>query len=198
MRGEGGRARRYAAIRLALAVTILLAVAIVHPAVAADQRERFWGILSEARFGLLWHDPGVFGSNREVGADINAEILFVSPRFLEIVWSPRPHLGMSVNTAGATSQLYGGLTWGWTFWDPFFLEGSFGFSVHNGKLNVPEHVRDRKSLGCRVLFRESVSLGVYLGKHHSLSAMLDHISNARLCNRNDGLDTVGVRYGYRF
>jgi hypothetical protein len=53
-------------------------------------------------------------------------------------------------------------------------------------------------LGCRVLFRESLSVGVRFMKHHSLSVMVDHISNAGLCDHNDGLDTLGVRYGYRF
>lgn len=90
------------------------------------------------------------------------------------------------------------MTWQWVFWAPFFVEGSLGLSVHDGKLDAPEAVTDRKSLGCRVLFRESIALGVRLGDHHTLSTMLDHISNAWLCSRNDGLDTVGVRYGYRF
>ena len=27
---------------------------------------------------------------------------------------------------------------------------------------------------------------------------LDHISNANLCDQNEGLDTLGIRYGYRF
>ena len=26
----------------------------------------------------------------------------------------------------------------------------------------------------------------------------DHISNAKLCSTNEGLETFGIRYGYRF
>ena len=57
---------------------------------------------------------------------------------------------------------------------------------------------DRNGLGCEILFRESISAGVLFDGHHSLSLMFDHISNGGLCDDNDGQDTFGVRYGYRF
>lgn len=53
-------------------------------------------------------------------------------------------------------------------------------------------------MGCRALFRESVSLGVRFLERHSLSLMLAHISNAGPCDLNKGLDADGIRYGYRF
>ncbi len=31
-----------------------------------------------------------------------------------------------------------------------------------------------------------------------LGGMLSHISNFGLCEHNDGLDNLGIRYGYRF
>jgi len=37
-----------------------------------------------------------------------------------------------------------------------------------------------------------------IGEKTSLSLYLDHISNANLCDNNEGLETAGVRLGFRF
>lgn len=152
--------------------------------------------LSEIRIGAMAHDVGVFGGSKEGGEDVNAELLFVSPDFLEIVFSPRPHIGVTVNNDRGTSQAYAGLTWDWTFWDPFFVEVALAITVHNGKIS--SQALDERSLGCRALFRESASIGARFLEHHSVSVMFAHISNVDLCDSNEGLDTLGVRYGYKF
>ena len=152
--------------------------------------------ISEMRLGVMRHGVHVFVDAEEEGLDVNAEVLFTSPDFMRILLSPRPHLGGSLNTSGDTSQLYFGLTWDVDLFDPVFFELSFGGAVHDGETN--DDGEDQKALGCRVLFRESLSLGWRFDEHHSLSVMLDHISNAQLCDHNEGLDTLGLRYGYRF
>jgi len=152
--------------------------------------------ISEMRIGALWHDQGPFSSNKEGGVDGNVELLFGSPSFLDILWAPRPHIGLSYNSSGDTSQAYLGLTWEWDFFDDFFAGFSLGGTVHDGFKTTSR--LDRKELGCRVLFRESLTFGYRLSKHHSLMAFLDHSSNAKLCSRNEGLENVGIRYGYRF
>ncbi len=48
------------------------------------------GFLSEMRIGVMAHDVGAFGRGKEEGPNVNAELLFVSPGFLELVYSPRP------------------------------------------------------------------------------------------------------------
>lgn len=152
--------------------------------------------VSELRLGVMRHGVHVFVDAEEPGVDVNAEVLFASPDFLRVLWSPRPHLGGSLNTSGDTSQLYFGLTWDVDLFDPVFFEASFGGAVHDGETN--DDSQGRKALGCRVLFRESLALGWRLDARHSLSVMLDHISNGQLCDHNEGLDTLGLRYGYRF
>lgn len=154
------------------------------------------GILSEVRTGILAHDIGVFDGSEEDGIDINLELYFGSPGLLDPIWSPRPHLGVAVNSAGATSQIYGGVAWDWTFWEPFFVEGTLALAVHDGTLDRERS--DNKPLGCRVLFRESASLGARFLERHSISLQLAHISNANICGNNGGLDTFGIKYGYRF
>jgi lipid A 3-O-deacylase len=161
----------------------------------AAKSEGLWG-MSEIRIGALVHDIGPFSSNEEDGFDGNIEVLFVSPGFLDIIWAPRPHLGLSVNSVGDTSQVYAGLSWEWSFWGHWFAGFSLGGSVHDGKF-VTNRI-DRKELGCRVLFRESIEVGYRFGGKHAISGFLDHISNANICDKNEGLETTGIRYGYMF
>lgn len=54
-----------------------------------------------------------------------------------------------------------------------------------------------KDLGSRLLFRASIYVG-YRIKNHRIIVVADHISNADLAERNPGLDTLGIRYGYVF
>jgi lipid A 3-O-deacylase len=158
--------------------------------------ERFKDIFSEVRVGAFIHDEGPFSRNEEGGYDANFEVLFVSPNFLDVIWAPRPHLGVNVNSDGDTSQAYLGLTWEWSFFGNWFAGFSLGGAIHDGKLETTQI--DRKELGCRVLFRESVEAGYRLDGRHSVSGYLDHISNANLCDRNEGLENFGLRYGYTF
>ena len=152
--------------------------------------------LSEVRGGILAHDRGPFTNNEEGGADINLEVLFRSPDFLGSIGSPRPHLGFSVNTSGDTDQFYAGLTWEWAFWRRLFAGFSLGGAVHDGKTETSR--TDRKELGCRVLFRGSLELGYSLTRRHGVSLFYDRISNLDICDHNEGLETAGMRYGYRF
>lgn len=161
-----------------------------------------WGAISEIRGGVLNHDEGPFSRNKEDGnPDINAEILFVSPDALDVIWSPRPHIGADINTGGDTSSVYAGLSWEWFLWRDIFAGFSLGGAVHDGETTLsatdPDKTK-RKELGCSLLFRESVEIGWMVTPNHGLSLMLDHISNAKLCDENEGLENMGIRYGYRF
>jgi lipid A 3-O-deacylase len=167
-------------------------------AAAAEEEEAgAFGVLSDVRLGLLAHDAGIFGRKEEEGLDVNLELVFVSPGLLRFLWSPKPHLGFTVNTQGDTSQVYAGLTWEWWFWRRFFFNFAFGFSVHDGETETDK--LDAKELGSRVLFREAIDLGWNFWGPHSLSFFLDHVSHGGLLgDKNEGLDTIGARYIYRF
>ena len=154
------------------------------------------GFLSEIRFGVLAHDYGPFSRNKEDGYDLNAEFLFASPAIFDVIWAPRPHVGITRNSEGRTSTTYAGLTWDWRFWQDYFFEFAWGASRHNG--NTTQENVEFKDLGCKTLFREALELGYRMGKHHALSLHFSHISNAKLCDKNEGLETFGLRYGYRF
>jgi lipid A 3-O-deacylase len=150
--------------------------------------------VSEVRAGVGWHDPGAISVGNEDGVAGNIEVLFDSPAFMEPIWSPRPHLGATIT--GGTSQAYAGLSFEWDLNEWIFAGFSVGGMVHTGALetNDPE----RASLGSRVLFRESITLGVRIDPQHSVSVTADHSSNAFMADHNEGLDTLLMRYGYRF
>lgn len=158
--------------------------------------EESGSIVSEIRGGVYDHDISFWSFHRENGADINAEVLFVSPDMLEAIWAPRPHVGVTVNTDGNTSHLYGGLTWEWALPADFFVDANLGLSAHNGKLNTDNS--RRKSLGSPVLFRLGTALGYNITEKINVSVQFEHMSNAYIANPNEGMDNVGVRLGYRF
>lgn len=175
-----------------------LSIADIQTAAGGPQAESegLGGILSEVRVGVLKHDIGPFSRSEEEGIDGNIEFLFVSPRFLDVVWSPRPHVGMTINSGNDTNQAYFGLSWEFDVWRHLFAGFSFGGSVHDGETITDR--TDKKELGCRLLFRESLEAGWRFAGHHAVTAFFDHISNGRLCDKNEGLENLGVRYGYRF
>ncbi len=155
--------------------------------------------ISELRFGVLAHNKGPIASTTEAGVQVNMEARFASPEFMKILFEPRPTLGASVNTAGDTSFLYGGLTWGGFVWKGLFVEGFFGMAVHNGWLDSTDRDPHKRLMGSRVVFREALEFGYRFLDVHSVSFMVDHYSNAGwLADRNQGNDDFGLRYGYKF
>jgi lipid A 3-O-deacylase len=165
------------------------------------------GIVDEFRLGVYEHDASILGHQKETGADIGAELLFTSPAFLQAIWSPRPVIGGLVNTSGETDQAYGGLTWTWDFasnvlrdGDGFYVEGTLGGGWNDGKINVsaPLESQQRKSLGSNALFREDLDIGYHITPRWSLAVSYNHISNADLAERNEGLNDIGVRVGLKF
>src|SRR5665213_371934 len=160
-------------------------------------------IIDEVKAGVLAHDVGFLGHHIEHGPDVNLEMLFTSPDFLSIIGSPRPHIGGDINTAGATSDGFFGLTWGISLIqnlfqpdDYVFATGSLGGAVHDGyELSAPD---GHKRLGSPVLFRESAEIGYQITPTISVSAILDHISNANLAPRNAGITSAGARVGVKF
>ncbi len=153
-------------------------------------------IVSEIRVGALIHDEGPFSHQKESGLDSNLEVLFTSPGMLDIIGSPRPHIGATVNSHGDTSQGYLGLSWEWSFMGDAFAGFSLGGAAHNGATRT--NALNKKELGCKVLFRESIDVGYRFFKRHAIMLHLAHISNAKLCGKNEGLENVGLRYGYKF
>ena len=86
----------------------------------------------------------------------------------------------------------------WDLRTPFGLFFNIGVNaaVHNG--DIDQGNKGRKQLGSRFLFRIPIEIGWEFFRHHRIMMTFDHISNASLADPNQGLDTIGARYGYRF
>ena len=178
-------------------VAVLLLAVLTAPAAAQ------MSVVDKFKTGLLAHDVGLFDHHVEAGADVNFEMLFNSPEVLSVIGSPRPHLGGSVNTAGNTDQGYFGLTWGimltpnlFGSGNGLFANGSLGGAIQDSYTNSAP--TGRKRLGSTALFRESRELGYPLTPTVSMSAFLDHMSNADLARHNAGLTDAGARLGFKF
>ena len=156
------------------------------------------GYFHRAFFGVLAHDVGGLwsGTRKEDGVDINGEIVFCRTGMSVLAGTLRPNLGFSVNSQGDTSKFYGGLLWEINSKQVIFFVSGLGLALHNGKMYNDNN--DKKSLGSRVLFRIPIEVGYQITVRHSLSIMFDHVSNAYLASSNEGLDTIGIRYGYSF
>lgn len=152
----------------------------------------------EFRVGAFYTD---FDGNKraEDGVVLNTEVLFgrlevqSGYALVDRLLNFRPHVGVTFNSFGGTSVAYVGATSDYALTDWLYLETSFGAAIHDGPIND-----EPDSLGCTANFRESFGVGVKVSEQVRLLATVDHISNAGLCDENQGLTTAGLRLGYRW
>lgn len=166
------------------------------PQRAESGEDQTW--LHEIRVGVLDHDTDNLwsGSSREDGIDLNAELVF-TPSLALWHGTLRPNLGVSVNDSGNTGKIYGGGVWQYLWRNGVLLDLGLGLALHDGEtdnLQAP----DRKQLGSTLLFHISAEIGYCLTDRSRLLLMFDHMSNGYLADPNEGLDTLGIRYGYLF
>ena len=168
--------------------------------------------IEEARVGVLEHNICVIdcdNANKEDGVDIEAELVFASPEFLDLIWSPRPYVVGNVNTAGNTSFGGVGLLWNIDFADGWSLEPGIGYVIHSGELEPPFPTGDPRNipfnattvfLGSRDLFRTSLALNRDIGENWGVQLQYEHLSHGQILGsgRNQGMDNIGVRVFFRF
>lgn len=185
-------------------LVVFLALAL--PAATASAE-----LVEEVRLGVMQHNVCVLdcdNANKEDGPDISGEIVFSSPDFLDVLWSPRPYVVASANLGGDTSFAGAGLLWNWDFADGWSFEPGFGYVIHDGELSFPFPQGDPRNdviseskvfLGSRDLFRTSLALNRDLGDKWGAQLMFEHLSHGQILGngRNQGIDNVGVRVIYR-
>ncbi|MCW8914566.1 MAG: acyloxyacyl hydrolase [Magnetovibrio sp.] len=175
----------------------------------AANDDALWGYISELRFGLLSHDvrfpsrhefhaPNPFENRYESGINLNPEVVFTSPEWLDWFWEPRPHVGVSVNTSGDTSSIYTGIGWD-TAWDNgIFLDGFWGLAAHDGEKREGND-KGKIEFGSTVLFRLGGEVGWRWDDNHGVGVLWEHMSNGGMfSSKNQGIDSLGLRYSYRF
>jgi hypothetical protein len=156
------------------------------------------GPVKALRVGMLAHDvDGLWsGESKEKGPDICAEMIISRPLFYLLSATAYPNAGVSLNTRGDTSAVYGGFLLQWEPDSAFFFSTGLGLALHDGRRDRDSV--DRKALGSRVLFRIPIEIGYAVDHHHRIILAFAHASNAGLASPNEGMDTLGIAYEYRY
>ncbi len=180
-------------------LTIAVAACVLMEAPVAGAQTTTVGAygIAEVKGGLLAHDvPDLWSgfSLERRAIDVNMEMLFSGVRFLGGTLAPA--IGGTVNTRGDTSHAYLDARWQLELPYNLFLGTGVGVAVHDGLIDPVAN--DKKALGSRALFHIPLELGVRLDARNSVSVYFEHTSNAGVANYNEGMDRLGIRYGYRF
>ncbi|WP_372677782.1 acyloxyacyl hydrolase [Desulfosarcina sp.] len=156
------------------------------------------GPVRALRVGMLAHDvDGLWsGESKEEGPDLCIEVIFNRPLFHLLTATAYPEAGVSLNTQGDTSKMYGGFLLRWEPESSFFFSTGLGLALHDGQRHSDS--ANRKALGSRVLFRIPIEIGYAVNYHHRIMLAFAHASNAGLASPNEGLDTLGLVYEYRY
>ena len=155
-------------------------------------------LIYEVKAGALYHDaPNLWSGFRaeKESLDVNVDVQ-LSPAISAFFGTIRPAVGASINTAGQTSMGYVDARYTYDAPSGVFYAIGLGAAIHDGQLHLTDY--DRKALGSRVLFHIPLEVGYYFDAHTSLSAYFEHMSNGYTQRTNEGMDRLGVRYGYRF
>lgn len=154
--------------------------------------------ISDIRGGVLAHDvPDLWSGFQWEGgrAALNLEVQFRA--FAHVFGGElKPAIGGSLALEGGTSNGYADLRWEIGGPAGLFFGIGLGVAVHDGQTGLER--LDRKVLGSRALFHIPAEIGWRFAGRHSVSLYFEHMSNAGLARYNEGLDRIGVRYGYRF
>lgn len=168
--------------------------------------------VAEIHGGVLQHNICVTNcknADKEDGPNVELQISFDSPDFLAWAFSPQPYIMASLNTQGDTSFGGIGLEWRWDFAEGWAIEPGVGYVVHDGKLENPypngspqaaAFAESHLQLGSRDLFRTSLALTRDLPGPWEVQVLYEHLSHGQIIGegRNQGVDQIGIRLGYRF
>lgn len=184
-------------------------VALVGAVVAAPPAHA--GV-DEIHIGVMDHNICVTNcdnADKEDGSNIELQVSFDSPGFLNWAGAPQPYLMASINTAGDTSFGGAGLEWRWNFAGNWALEPGVGIVAHNGATDnpfangTPEALafsEENVLLGSDLLFRTSLGLTYDFDGPWEAQVFFEHLSHGQILasGRNQGLDELGIRFGYQF
>jgi lipid A 3-O-deacylase len=168
--------------------------------------------VDEIHVGVMQHNICVTNcknADKEGGPNVELQVSFDSPSFLSWAASPQPYLVASVNTAGDTSFGGFGLEWRWDFADNWALEPGVGYVVHDGAVDNPfangtqeaaDFAEEHVLLGSEDLFRTSLGLTYDFEGPWEAQVLFEHLSHGQIIGsgRNQGIDEIGLRFGYQF
>lgn len=168
-------------------ISLLLAAACTAALAAVPARA------DEIFGGLYKHDLSIVAAGHmEQGVDV--ELGWRGAKILPALGGPQPHFLVSLNSAGDTHFAAAGISW--RIGNTVYVRPGVGIAIHTG----PNHFStERIWFGSRVLFEPEIGIGLRLTPGASIEASWVHLSHAYIFgSQNPGLDTVGLRFNYRF
>lgn len=168
--------------------------------------------VDEIHIGVMDHNICVTNcdnADKEDGPNVEFQVSFDSPGFLNWAGAPQPYLMASINTAGDTSVGGAGLEWRWNFAGNWALEPGVGIVAHDGATDNPfangtpeaaAFSEENVLLGSDLLFRTSLGLTYDFDGPWEAQLFFEHLSHGQILasGRNQGLDELGIRFGYQF
>lgn len=163
-------------------------------------------LVDEVRLGAFQHDSAIIGTRKEKGVDFAFEILSGPLVRSRLLGAPRIVVGGALNTAGRTDQVYLGIDGQWTLAravfsrrDSIYFEATTGGGWNDGKIDVVGTPLEEtwKSHGSHFLIRSGASVGYHFNTRWSLAFAFNHISNAGLARRNEGMNDLGLLLGLK-
>ena len=150
----------------------------------------------EIRGGVLAHDvPGLWSGFRlESGVDINAELL--GSRCAPSRRHVAPGDRRVRQYAWLHSKAYLDARWEIDLRYGVFFGLGLGAAIHDGNLDPTEP--DRKALGSRVCSTSPSSSAIASTSARASRRSSSTCRTAALADHNEALDSIGIRYGYRF
>lgn len=175
-----------------------------------------------ARAGEIFGGAYAHGVGTKQGQEGGADFMlgYRTDRIESLPWLFKPalHAFGSVNTEVDTHFVAAGVNWpiailGSQRW---YLRPGIGLAVTTGEakignafapgISAAESARRRRlsatriDFGSQVLFEPELSIGYRINDRWQIEASFVHLSNGQILaqGKNQGLDDVGVRVGYRF
>ena len=145
---------------------------------------------AEYRIGLSMHDVE---RRIEGGPALSIEKIFDRPNWWH-KFAGNPHLGAQISLANHTHLFYAGSTWNLFQKNKFSGELAFGAAIHTGN----EEIREGElGYGCKINFREMIAFGYDINDTKKIQISAQHMSNGSLCDPNQGLTSVGLRFAWK-
>ncbi|HWA01451.1 MAG TPA: acyloxyacyl hydrolase [Caulobacterales bacterium] len=168
--------------------------------------------IENVHVGVMQHNVCITNcknADKEDGPNIELQADFSSPHILHWMLAPRPYVMASINVAGDTSFVAAGLDWRFDLSDHWAIEPGLGYAIHNGEVRNPypngdpratQFSEDHILFGSRDLFRTSLGVTYSTDGPWEIQGFYSHLSHGQILGtgRNQGVDQLGLRVGYRF
>ena len=145
---------------------------------------------AEYRVGLSMHDVE---RRIEGGPALSIEKIFDRPDWWHR-YAGRPHIGTQISLANHTHLFYAGSTWNLFQKNKFSGELAFGAAFHTGNEEIKQ---GELGYGCKVNFRELIAFGYDINDNQKIQLSAQHMSYGSLCDPNQGLTSVGLRFAWK-